>query len=861
MDSGTYTAAVARQWRGRGTLVVLALLVLLFAAACGGGAAGDGPGTGEPDPLADAGPACEPGRAGTLGCECLIGDNTGNGSCTGDLRCVGGLCEACPRGEDGCACLSDDVCSGDLVCTDALCLPPSCEDGALDCPCRGQGEPVRCDGAAYCAESGICAVCTSDVAGCPCAGGQCENELVCGEQDLCRAAVVCEDLRGAGECGLHQVCEETPGEDARCIAESCEEGYQWDPALAGCVPFASCTAGDPGSIASECFLQNRECVVQEGGDDFCGDCLLGSVLDEGECVSELYCGDGVVCGPDEYCDRDVGGGGGGPICLPRPCTAPDQVVGTDGSCQVCTRSCDVEGSTGRYWPFVDSEGKCVCETRPGYFFPRGGKNNPLQCDADGDGWTRDEVRQSWYDGSSPQVDLALAQNMRCDIRTIDRVALQDEYGQRVEIHSCAEGLVMNPGPGACSALVPLRLLESRRNDGPGTVSNANGRAPIYGGAAGRGLRGKEVNALSKACVDDRGDFNDNQTEDFLETQTTPADTSTAGEEERLLAFAYFVELYTIRYEREIGAPYGRLAIAERSRCNADEFPLRYDGGGSYDPAEAATYWRSCYRNRDPGYSATEERASYDFAQWSCSESTGSCSPAPPAHPGIDASAGMNPDEDDLLRGHGLCELGSGNTPADGIWRGMNHHSQFKCVEVGTGAPADSRYRVEPSAFGSSGTHTMNSCVAVSCDPAEVDCIESQQSEVVGTSDPVVHCTASTGGTLPAPGDVGWAAVHYQPYGDIDGDGVTDDIDGDGLTSDEIYAGSCVNEDEEWRYLCPYPEFDLTSSPADAFGRYRCHGRDSSFLWATASETAENHDRASLLWANPGESAPNLSMWR
>ncbi len=151
---------------------------------------------------------------------------------------------------------------------------------------------------------------------------------------------------------------------------------------------------------------------------------------------------------------------------------------------------------------------------------------------------------------------------------------------------------------------------------------------------------------------------------------------------------------------------------------------------------------------------------------------------------------------------------------------------------------------------------MNDCHAVSCESDDVDCIESRQSAAIDNRDPVLRCTARAADTaVPEPGEVGWAAVRYQPYSNLDDEGRI-------VPGRDSYAGSCINESAEWPYLCPSPEFaDWSSTYDEAFGRYHCHGWDSQFLWADADETGARHNRAALLWAHPGQPAGNDSVWR
>ncbi len=792
--------------------------------------------------------SCSEGQCVSGWCiDCLRGEDgclcRSNGTCDQGLVCTDGVCELCPPGESGCACLEGDACTGGLVCQAGVCVQEQCVDGSLGCPCRPWNEPPRCDGDAYCGDNDLCVACSNDVAGCACDEGACSGGLFCVE-DLCQEILDCEGLKDAGLCGEHQLCDAGPV----CREGECEPSYLWDEDLVDCILDAVCSPPDSHrSIADQCASELRVCVEREGIPDICGDCVEGAVESDGVCLYEIDC-NGEVCQDDEYCDRlDVGGV---PLCKALPC-GEGQVRNSSGSCVTCSRSCEVEGSTGRPWPFQDNEGNCICETQPGYFFPKGGSGNPQKCDADRDGWVRDDVRDPVF--QSQGGDAALAQNMRCDVRSIDRVALRDEYGIEVQLWSCAQGLVKQQGTDpppadACSDAEDhlIRLLESKRNDTPGDPEQST-TAPAYGE---RRLRANELNALTKACVDTLGDYNDNGDEDVDEVQPRPADTGALSEEQRLRSFAHFIELYTARYQPPSGVElYGRLLVAERSRCNTDTFVLGYGSGAAYDQSVASTYWRSCYRNRDPGFDADDTgEAGNDFAQWSCDSRTGSCAAVPPAHPDRDAE-GYDASTDELLRDHGLCELG-GVPPADGVWRGMHHHSQFKCMRI---SDADGLSASPP-------TLTFNYCWAESCEGEGIECVLSRSNGELETRDPVIACTADSGAADDY--EVGWMAVRYQPYGhmvDPDHDGTLTLAEG----TDPDYNGGCVNEDAEWPDLCPYPEFGVCSSaPTGAFGRYHCYGWDSMFLWAPDDATTDNYTRNTLFFADEdsGTDEINMSVW-
>jgi hypothetical protein len=76
----------------------------------------------------------------------------------------------------------------------------------------------------------------------------------------------------------------------------------------------------------------------------------------------------------------------------------------------------------------------VCETLDGYYFGSGNNAEAAKCDADNDGWVREEAL-------AVRSDPALRANSRCNIQLVDRVRLFDEYGLSVDVLSCSTGLV------------------------------------------------------------------------------------------------------------------------------------------------------------------------------------------------------------------------------------------------------------------------------------------------------------------------------------------------------------------------------------------------------------------------------------
>jgi hypothetical protein len=805
------------------------------------------------------------------GCACRS-----NGTCDSGLRCdaSGTTCEACPPGELDCACDASGACSTGLICAGGTCTLETCAAGSVGCLCRM--DAPRCDGDSYC-DGTTCRTCAPDVAGCPCASdGACGPGLAC-EVSTCRVALTCEELVVRGTCSEGQVCEVFPSGDPRCTPGACTAGYRWSTATGRCVACTStdctaeptCTLGVPGSIADTCAREMRDCVTDVDGLGACGDCSAGLAEVAGRCVFLNACGSG-TCAATEYCDRTDAAN---PACLPRPCANPTEVRTATG-CVPCGRVCASPGQTGTCWAFADRDGRGVCETVPGYYAENSGSRGAVDCDADRDGWVRAEVGEILDGTPGFPADPALVANARCEIRKAGTVALIDEYGNASRVVSCAEGLLQDPEPSTACTPFPLRLFETRVNDaGEGTTgavppAYTTGVAPML---AGRAFRPAELNGLTKGCVD-LADFDGDGNEDVGQSQPTPLDTSTMSERARLRSFAHFVELYRTAWtDPAPGETLGVLTIAERSRCDGS-FPLSYGSDTLYTGStrEPRAYWRSCERDRDPDFNAdVVGTPGFDFARYACSDRSGRCgvnpgagasvvdgptgsawstpSARPPQPAPASASAGSLPPitigtsptgartlaSGTLLRGHGLCELG-GARPADGRFRGMNHHSQFQCVQVVPDAVTPTRsWQHRRSEFGGpsatnatttpASTLTFNACRVKSCDGA-VGCVDSTAPASRDASDPVVECDVAllpTGApALPAEGATGWAAVRYQSYAETNGTR--------SIVGDATYNGGCVNEVAEWPNLCPRALFGACDAGgSDAFGRFCCDGCSST----------------------------------
>ncbi|MBX7096728.1 MAG: hypothetical protein K1X89_03360 [Myxococcaceae bacterium] len=861
--------ATSNRLLASGALLALGLVLSACPSTPPGGGGQDSGCDGQLNCACVGGTTCSAGECvGGTCTDCRRGDEAclcrSNGTCNAGLMCANQLCVTCPKGAQNCPCNTGDTCNTGLSCTAGTCTPSSCTAGAASCPCRGS-DP-KCDGTAYCDTSSVCQTCSADVAGCPCGSGNtCGGGLVCDSTSTkCRAAVTCAMQKANGTCKAHQTCNDATGADGVCVNGSCETDFKWDGTTMSCVACVSpgCTAeptcanGD-GGIGDSCDAANRLCS-QAGNVASCGACKLGFQENAQKvCVPAAVC-NGVTCALTDYCDTT----GAVPTCKMLPCPAGQAktslIDGGAGACQTCSPSpnCNAEGFSGRVWPFMTLGDQCICETVSNYFLPSGNNGQATKCDADKDGWVHEDADKNI-------TDPAVLANSRCAIRRAASVRLVDEFGTALELTSCKAGgmlpkLADGGAPCSGTGILPLRLLETERNDVPGKANTVS-RAPPYGagdggvdGGVGRLLEASELNSLTKACVATVADYNGNGVDDIAEAAPVPP-VGTPDDRVRLESFAYFMELHTSYFVAPDAGTLGTLVIAERSRCGSD-FPLHYDPAVNarapndlYRADAGLTYWRNCGRNRDPNYDQATPLPNLDFAQWDCAATNGTCPYTPPAHP--NEIAPVDP-ASKLLRNFGVCEM-NGASPKDGVWRGMMHHSQFKCVNV-TATPAANGYDRLTADLGSSGTLVLNQCGARVCSsPTDPGC-RTQQGAGAQTSRPVVDCKP----VIPAvAGSVGFAAVKFQGYGSG--------------YSGPNYLGGCVSEDFETKalaplntayqsWLCPYPEYNsMFSAPANqkpkvdsSFGRFSCYGDLPNFLWAPPTE------RATLRWAGSAADTTN-----
>ncbi len=810
---------------------------------------------------------CAPCTNDIVDCPCVEGQCTNNLVCDAEsdacraavtcqeLGCV--LHQSCEEkaGQDATCLQSCD--EGFVWSNEGTCDPvilPNCTPGkpgslAAECEAKHR-ECVASESTAQCGD---------------CLGGYIDEA---GSLADCRPVATCESL----DCAIqNRICiDETPMADGAC--GNCLSGFREDPLETGtCVPLPppNCQPDELSSILVQCNTANRLCIELVDNAQ-CGDCLEGYAPNEfGECIPSATCEElgcavkNLTClgsAPFEFCGGCIDGmlpsATQANVCAP-PRTCQETTCPADmfciqknpqdhaecfadpcqdqneawsdmdgGKCVACGVDCnDADlGETGRIWPYTLAGSKvCICETEPGYFWddaPRAG----VPCDADADGWVRSSARSS-----IASSDISLRENARCRLNTIDRFALRNEYQQELEILLCMEAPTLRRlDQGACLDKRILPLYESVRNDKQAEMDSAlETDVPAYSqGGQGRRLLASEVNGLTKACTE-KGDYNHNDISDISEWHGMPQNELTV--EEYILAnFSYYVELDTGWWQANLAPGTGRYVIQERNRC-ANDFPLTYlDGDGPY--------WRQCTRSRDVAYNPADgpngPEFGLDFARWSCDAASGGC-PIPP--PPTDSLPLPGPPP-----AHGLCEVslpledsecGWADAPwpcvNGSVWRGMSHHSQFRCVKV-----AEESSTVDPvlppSVF--AGEYRFNKC-RIPCpmdDPTCVgecvggSCLNTSRSPMTYPNPfaPVIVCEAQLS---PQPPAVGWALAAYQANQASYVRGCINEWQPDQVTGDP--NGSDDPVVIPWRSLCPgWAEDPMASiGEADAlnFGALEC----------------------------------------
>lgn len=569
-----------------------------------------------------------------------------------------------------------------------------------------------------------------------CMQGYVEESSACVERTYVTDCSTCE--------AQHRTCA-TDANGSWC--STCATG--WMDTNGTCTREPNCEPGAPNSNYEVCLAQSRVCGVPN-----CGACLNG-YEERTDATGGKVCVTTSACESDDDCPVQSGF-----HCLQTTQSAPGfcrldagcpstQVLNLfTNLCETATRDCTGVGFTGRVWPVTDRNGEQLCETLPGYFLdPSVTTSQAILCDADQDGWVNQRVAAAL---ALPVAnhDLGPIINARCTFLVVVHFVLHNEWGQEKVIP------VLDLGQ------LNVTLYETPRNDGEAGMA--------LPGDGLRSLLPKEVNSLTKYCVD--GDANHNSAPDYRENHES---VDGAAWQQVFNKLSYFAELHTGRFDN------GRYIITERSRCDVDTFPLGYaDGDNAVVNDE--DYWRSCTRRRDPSYT-TGIRTGNDFAEFECTgtapcqytwrEGWGETVPQATAEPPMD------PPELPItaIAEHGLCD---GPTVSSDPWRGMNHHSQFRCAIPKSTEPSEPfEVRMSDIAIDSAFDDTrfhLNTCTLVPTttpvdDKPRVSCTPTLAAEDVSASQNKPR----------------WLAVRYIDYDDP-----------------WSYKGGCINEAVEWKQLCP-----------------------------------------------------------
>lgn len=547
------------------------------------------------------------------------------------------------------------------------------------------------------------------------------------ENGSCVAAVLCADLDCASE---NRVCTEASnGAHAACA--TCRPGY-FQSSEGTCLEDGSavCTPDVPGSILNDCRIrENRECVEGATGATCSGECLPGFKLADAtdpasSCVPILTCLDieetcDGVCVPHAHADAE---------CVENPCGDGKAFVPGaqgDNTCVACNFE-GLEGCTEKNLPKASGDDMCVCETKPGYFwnpnrFPVAG---PELCDKDGDGWV-DKRAATFF--SDPTGDPTLRKAASCDFHVVDRFVLKNDISGDED----REVMVSELTGRTPSSVI---LQESVRNDDPAMLANAYNAGELVKLNGTEQFPAAALNSLTKVCGDLKSDFNDNGISDVSEFQPG----GVAGDAAEIFnRMSYFMMLADGRFEPsgEEGKP-GRYVITERSR--GGNLALTY-------ASDAGNFWKSCPRFPDAIYAdrTVLTKTGTDFARYST---------PPPEHRITDSSK----------------------------WQGLNHNSQFKCLNVVATEPTNADEKgphvVLRSKLESEKAYTLNSCTVIGETPA------------AGVVNPTVMQFACNA-IAPQTG-VQWAAVNYisGPYSDPAHSG----------PSNYEYQRGCADMCESWR---------------------------------------------------------------
>jgi hypothetical protein len=795
------------------------------------------------------------------GCDEPPGGTDGGGNVTPD----------CPVGTAGCPC-DGDTCGDDLICENDTCA--ACVFGTRDCPCTG-GAGGSCDSGDVCdATDGTCrAPSQCEMAGC----GQyqlCDEptgqDAVC--LDDCESGY--EWVSSSSSCVAVESCNSSDPGYVDCGDRVCEPG---DGGVACGACDMGLAEVDGGCVMNDCatLCPGRECT-ESGGDagPTCGDCLDGWLDDgNGNCLDLVVCSE-LNCGSD-FCVEARAPSTNAECKAVSVCVASNQVENDQGNCVPCA-NCYTNGTANDGVNGIGNGGYadgsiCVCDLKDGYFqsTPEG---DVKKCDADGDGWVNadlDPVRQ-FHDTHPLKV------NQKCTVRSVDRFELRADStahnGPSTTRTISVDALVARWGLSAVRQDAAgkrfVELIEPEFLDDedefqrryldtavPGVrLYNYGGwtntTPPPDGGVPDGGIvddpslpdhrfTAAEVNPLTKACNHDDDDLNFDGIKDVIQSHDViggQLETVTGVDIPVFYRMTYFIELHRAWWqdrtgdctqsEINAGVCHGGYVIAEKSRTLGDADPMGLEVGYSDHTTD---YWQTCARGRDPSYGGTSVPATdpvnFDFAIWHNGTGEGDGGPecASGEIGGCESVVDINGFQHEFVPYDGRTLPTEGQIPgqpattlddASARFVGMNHHSQFKCVQFGNHTKtqyANANTHRQPPA----GDYALNDC---RLEPRQQDGIAGGDM-TANPLDPRFSCMAYST-TDPADNAARGAledTFDYNYFAAVENAAPENDYS----TNLPDYAGGCVDEGAEWGpFLCVVPTGTEPVDPEN-YGKLFC----------------------------------------
>lgn len=389
-----------------------------------------------------------------------------------------------------------------------------------------------------------------------------------------------------------------------------------------CVPLVSCATLSCGANRLCSDVPNGHCL-DACASGFVWDAASSSCRAPKSCANLGTCASGTHCieatsTTDAYCAANFCADGTGRDAASNSCLAC--------SSGLSHATCTGTGYTGERVR-DPSTGFCLCESQTGYFIDLSSPYPAVPCDADSDGWVTARAVGALSNQTQSSNPLFFT-NARCSLRRVVTMQLVNDQGDQ------PHGIDLSGLPNGS-----LPLFETAVNDGDPATSDP--LRTTYPPA----IR----NSLTKICIAAPGDANGNGLADVHEgggigASGFPNGSEAKGYFDLYTRFSYYMELDDGYYVAGAAGAPGTYRIIERTRSLQAAGPTKFPIELGTSAIPYSGYWSSCRRQTDS-----------------------------------DDSPGTAP-----LHGNAdLVEF----TPAPGTmvsgsrWTGMNHISQFKCVEV------------------------------------------------------------------------------------------------------------------------------------------------------------------------------------